>query len=739
MDVMSFEVLAPGIQTTVQDLPGRQGLWGVGVPPSGAWDDLSFALANLAVGNPTGAAGLEAVLRGPVLRLRTPALIGVTGAAGSSTVDGVPLVPGQPVWALAGQTIDLGPIRGPGLRAYLAVAGGLAVPPTLGSRSTFLLGGFGGHEGRPLRTGDVLSTGVPGRAPVDVSGLLPELTDAWTIRVIPGPHGAPDYLSEAGVAALFTTEWRLDHRSDRTGVRLVGSVPEFAREDGGEAGLHPSNIHDSPYPVGGIMLSGGTPVIVGPDGPSLGGFVVPAVVIRADRWRLAQCRPGDRIRLVSVTPEQADEANAERSRLLDRAMPGYGPTPNGAGTHKASHHSAGTHASHHSAGTHHASHHSASGHQASHHGSGAYGHNGSGHNGAGPGGGDRSAAGRVDERRAGPARPAALLDLPASGGRPALTARRAGDHHLLIEVGPAELDLAVRLWVHLLAEAVGATTGLARRRLAPRDAPDRSPDGVVEAVEGVRSLLLAVDEDRLPLPKLAAKVAAAWSALPDLSTVQLPAREVALPIAFDDPAVHEAMTRYQTSVRWDAPWCPDNVEFIRRVNGLAERTDVFDIVAAATYLVVGLGDVYLGAPVAVPLDPAYRLVTTKYDPPRTWTPANAVGIGGAYLCVYGMAGPGGYQLIGRTVPVWRTSTDPPWLLRLFDLLRFHPVSPAELLDLRADIESGRRDLTTRPVTLTLADLLPTAGPGAAEFTARRRAAFADERDRWALATTGVRA
>jgi urea carboxylase len=209
---------------------------------------------------------------------------------------------------------------------------------------------------------------------------------------------------------------------------------------------------------------------------------------------------------------------------------------------------------------------------------------------------------------------------------------------------------------------------------------------------------------------------------------------VALPIAFDDPAAHEAMSRYQTSVRWDAPWCPDNVEFIRRINGLAERPDVFDIVAAATYLVVGLGDVYLGAPVAVPLDPAHRLVTTKYDPPRTWTPANAVGIGGAYLCVYGMEGPGGYQLVGRTVPVWRPRTDPPWLLRLFDLLRFHPVSPAELLDLRADIAAGRRDLVTTPVTLTLADLLPTPGPGAAEFTARRRAAFAAERDRWALAT-----
>jgi urea carboxylase len=193
------------------------------------------------------------------------------------------------------------------------------------------------------------------------------------------------------------------------------------------------------------------------------------------------------------------------------------------------------------------------------------------------------------------------------------------------------------------------------------------------------------------------------------------------------------MARYQNGVRWDAPWCPDNVEFIRRINGLDERRDVFAIVSAATYVVVGLGDVYLGAPVAVPLDPAHRLVTTKYDPPRTWTPANAVGIGGAYLCVYGMEGPGGYQLVGRTVPVWRLGSEPPWLLRHFDLLRFRPVSPDELLALRADLSAGRLDLGTRPTTLRLADLLPPAGEAAKEFTARRQAAFAQERDRWATA------
>jgi urea carboxylase len=281
------------------------------------------------------------------------------------------------------------------------------------------------------------------------------------------------------------------------------------------------------------------------------------------------------------------------------------------------------------------------------------------------------------------------------------------------------LDLDVRLRVHLLAQALAGTPG------------------VTEAVEGVRSLLLAVDDRVLTLPALAELVASAWLDLPDPETVVLPVRDVVLPIAFDDPSVHEAMARYQRSVRPDAPWCPDNVEFIRRVNGLATRDEVFAVVTRAEYLVVGLGDVYLGAPVAVPLHAGDRLVTTKYDPARTWTPENAVGIGGVYLCVYGMEGPGGYQLVGRTVPVWRYRPDdpePPWLLRIFDRLRFRPVSSEELLELRHRVRSGTIDLETRSSTLTVDDLRGTGIEQSTEtldFTARRQQAFAAERARWA--------
>ena len=654
-------VVAPGVQTTVQDLGGRRGMWDVGVPPSGAWDDLSFALANLAVGNPASAAGLEAVFGGPVLKFEQRTLVCLTGAAGTATLDGRPVLVGVATVVPAGGTLDVGPCGAPGLRAYVAIAGGVAVPSDLGSRSTFLLGGFGGLEGRALAEGDLLRLGALENqgAPMDVDTLLPTLGDTWTLRVLAGPHGAPEHLTADGIEQLFASPWTVDHRADRTGIRLLGPAPGWARTDGGDAGLHPSNIHDSAYPVGGIMLSGNTPVIVGPDGPSLGGFVVPCVVVRADRWMLAQLRPGDTVRLLPISARQADAANAARAQLLadprdavDRLL---------AEVPSTSVHT---------------------------------------------------------EPDGGPV----LAERPATRDAPALCVRRAGDHHLLIEAGPPELDLTVRFWVHLLAQALRG---------------EQSP-AVLELVEGVRSLLVQVDPDALPLPALAERLLELAADVPDPATVTLDVREVTLPIALDHPAAHEAMARYARSVRPDAPWCPDNVEFIRRINDLPERADVFDVVTEATYLVIGLGDVYLGAPVAVPMDPRHRLVTTKYDPARTWTPQNAVGIGGVYLCVYGMEGPGGYQLVGRTVPVWRHvagSDERPWLLRQFDKLRFVPVSADELAERRTAVHAGEA-LQVAPATFSLAEVEALEAQHADEiaaFRARRQAAFDAERAAWAQA------
>jgi urea carboxylase len=664
-DVMT--ILEAGLQTTVQELPGRTGYWEVGVPPSGAWDDLSFALANLAVGNPSTAAGLEVVMTGPTLVFNRHVLVCLVGALDHATLDGRSVRTGVVLVVPAGSTLSLGPLSGPGMRGYLAVAGGIDVPLALGSRATFLLGGLGGFHGRALVAGDQLAVGSAENtsAPLDIRPLLPVLTHTWELQVIPGPHGAPEHLTDSGVQDLFAATWTVDHRADRTGIRLVGPRPGWARTDGGEAGLHPSNIHDSAYPVGGIMLSGDTPVIVGPDGPSLGGFVVPCAVISADRWKLGQLRPGDAVLLVPVTPERADQLMAERRALLAAPREAVAAVLEQ----------------------------------------------------------DLLGPVRFTLSTTHPSRPDVLASVTAAGHRPDVQIRRAGDCHLLLEAGPPVLDLTVRVWVHLLAEALRA----------------RDCDGVLELVEGVRSMLVKVDPLRLSLLDLARLLADLALDVPDPMDVELAVREVTMPICLDHPEAHEAMARYTRSVRPDAPWCPDNVEFIRRINDLRERSEVFDVLTAATYLVVGLGDVYLGAPVAVPLDPRHRLVTTKYDPARTWTPQNAVGIGGIYLCVYGMEGPGGYQLVGRTVPVWRYSAgqdekvgggEKPWLLRTFDRLRFVPVSAEELAELR----SGNRPLTTRPATFRLSEVAALEAEHAAEitaFTTRRQAAFTAEREAWA--------
>ncbi|MGE0862241.1 MAG: carboxyltransferase domain-containing protein, partial [Gammaproteobacteria bacterium] len=222
---------------------------------------------------------------------------------------------------------------------------------------------------------------------------------------------------------------------------------------------------------------------------------------------------------------------------------------------------------------------------------------------------------------------------------------------------------------------------------------------------------------------------------------EVPSRIVHLPLAWDDPSTRLAIDKYMQSVRPDAPWCPSNIEFIRRINGLADEDAVKDIVFGASYLVMGLGDVYLGAPVATPLDPRHRLVTTKYNPARTWTPENAVGIGGSYLCIYGMEGPGGYQFVGRTLQMWNRyrgtqAFTRPWLLRFFDQIRFFPVSAEELARLREDFPRGRYDLRIEETSFSLSRyqaFLAEHQDGIAAFKATQQAAFEAERARWAAA------
>jgi urea carboxylase len=299
---------------------------------------------------------------------------------------------------------------------------------------------------------------------------------------------------------------------------------------------------------------------------------------------------------------------------------------------------------------------------------------------------------------------------------------------VLVEYGEMVLDLGLRARVHAL-----------HGRLADA-VRDGSVTGIVDLTPGIRSLQVHVDPDILPVTRLLGLLRELEDDLPALSDLVVPSRSVRLPLSWDDPATREAIERYISGVRDDAPWCPSNIEFIRRVNGLASQAEVMDIVFAAEYLTLGLGDVYLGAPVATPLDPRHRLVTTKYNPARTWTAENSVGIGGAYLCIYGMEGPGGYQFVGRTTQVWRRyprdADENPWLLRFFDRISWYPVGPEELLDLRADIAAGRGTVDITPGTFSLAEherFLAEHAEDIQRFQSVQTAAFAAERAAWAAA------
>ncbi|NKR25597.1 5-oxoprolinase/urea amidolyase family protein [Rhodococcus hoagii] len=647
-------VLRPGMGTTVQDYPGRTGYWQIGVPPSGPMDDLSFRLGNVAVGNAEGAAGFEAVMAGPALRFDEPTRVCVTGAPTTVTVDGAVVPQWRPVRVPAGGVLDVGAVSGPGLRVYVLIAGGIDVPEFLGSASTFTLGRFGGLDGRTLREGDVLALGdTPTSAPTAVpAGSVPALSQRWELAVTEGPHGAPEFFTRADIDALYRTDYEVHFNSDRTGVRLIGPRPDWARPDGGEAGLHPSNIHDNAYSIGALDFTGDTPILLGPDGPSLGGFVCPVTVVAADRWKLGQLAPGNTVRFV---PVRADRAASRRDLGLGRRA-GL-PAVLSAG-----------------------------------------------------GDGDDGVLARRD-------------------GDTAVTYRRSGDDNVLVEYGDMTLDLALRARVHALHQRLET----------------ERPAGLLDLTPGIRSLQVRVDPDVLPVPRLLGLLAEAEDQLPAANELVVPSRTVRMPLSWDDPATREAIARYMHGVRADAPWCPWNIEFIRRMNGLDSVNDVFDTVFGADYLVLGLGDVYLGAPVATPLDPRHRLVTTKYNPARTWTPENAVGIGGAYLCIYGMEGPGGYQFVGRTTQVWNhrhpQSSGPfedgtPWLLRFFDRISWYPVEPDELLDLRADLAAGRGagGIEIADGRFSLAEheqFLTDSADSIAAFRASQAVAFADERRRWA--------
>ncbi|KAJ4269522.1 hypothetical protein NW762_001183 [Fusarium torreyae] len=600
----SFEVLEPGALTTVQDYPGRTGYWDIGVPPGGPMDSYSFRLANRLVNNTSDAAGLECTLQGPSLKFHCDAIVAVSGGVAPVTIDGMPVPQNQAIGIKEGETLTIGVVEH-GHRVYLAVRGGIQVPVVMGSRATFELGKFGGFCGRKLHQRDILaiqssSDTFIGEAPQVASPICVDRhrKASWTIRVIPGPHGAPDYFTPESVKSLYLSKWKVHHNSNRLGVRLTGPQPEWSRRSGGEAGLHPSNIHDAPYSIGSVSFTGDEAVVLGCDGPSLGGFVVFCVIASADMWKMGQVRPGDTIRFDPISLEAA----IELERQLDHAIETLSPLPKSEKIHAD----------------------------------------------------EVILTQRLENISA------AVGVIEHDGQK--ITVLQAGDRAFLLEFGDASaFSLRQNFEIFAFSE---------QHQIKPIP-------GVEELTPGVFSLHVTYTRGLLPNIMMAHLVEHVKSYK---TPSRIPSREILLPIAFDDSVSRAAIERYAATIRGDAPWLPSNIDFLEKLNGIDDLTEVF---RGAQFVVLGLGDVFMGSPCAIPLDPRRRLFGTKYNPSRSFTPRGTVGIGGQYMCIYATDSPGGYQLVGRTIDIWDsdllyTESAKPWLFRSFDRISFYPVRESEL-------------------------------------------------------------
>ncbi|XP_044717055.1 amidase domain-containing protein [Hirsutella rhossiliensis] len=536
----SLQVVEAGAMTTIQDYPGRTGFWSVGIPPSGPMDHLSFRLANRLVNNSPDVAAIE--------------------------------------WLVEN-----------GYRVYVAVAGGIQVPKVMGSRATFEVGSLGWKDGSKLHPGDIIPIGTGQLLKIDSERLpacpaipIPDQPSAtWTIGVVPGPHGAPDYFTQDGLTTLFAGEWRVHHNSNRLGVRLTGPRPQWARQTGGEAGIHPSNIHDSPYSIGSISFTGDEAVVLTCDGPSLGGFVVFCVVASAEMWKMGQVRPGDTIRLRAVDTALAKRLDEE----LNSAIQNLTELPRLENLVPAS-----------------------------------------------------------DENII-PISP--MVEAIHYSDDEKIVARQAGDRAMILEFGQSEIfDLGQSFKIQAFCQQHAKTP----------------IEGIDEVTPGVRTIHLihtAGLSPRTIIDRLSLHVSSYHV------PTRIASRTLHLPLAFDDSVCRAAVDRYAASIRSEAPWLPSNVTFLEELNGL---DDMSALLYDATFLVLGLGDVFLGSPCAVPLDPRHRLFGTKYNPSRSFTPRRS--------------------LVGRTVDIWDpksvhtgdtlpTSSDP-WLFRPFDRIKFYCVKESEL-------------------------------------------------------------
>ncbi|MDR1069129.1 MAG: allophanate hydrolase [Clostridiales Family XIII bacterium] len=315
-----IKVLHGGLQTLVEDWPGRLGYNGQGMSASGALDNRALQLGNLLLGNSLGEAGIEIAAGLFKCEFEEDSIIAITGADMKPTLGNAPVPLWESIFVKKGDVLSFGnydPEQN-AFRAYLCVAGGIDVEPYLGSKSTCVFGNYGGYEGRGLKPNDIVKVGGSayrwdGRRRIRKDAVAC-YENPVRLRAIAGMNATPDFATERGMNYLFSHEFQASLNANRSAVRL-DALPDwfFSRESGGVGGSHPSNIVDHAYNIrGGLNITGNTPSLLTADGPTLGGFICSINVINADLWKIGQVIPGaSKILFEQVSQEEATALRKE--------------------------------------------------------------------------------------------------------------------------------------------------------------------------------------------------------------------------------------------------------------------------------------------------------------------------------------------------------------------------------------------------------------------------------------------
>ncbi|SNX83833.1 probable methylcrotonoyl-CoA carboxylase biotin carboxylase chain [Melanopsichium pennsylvanicum] len=640
----AFEVISGGISTTVQDHKGRKGV-GHGVPEAGAMDPLSLQLANLIAGNPAGTEALEMTLTGPELLFHAHAVVALAGANMDMTLDGEPVECYTRLIINKGSKLKITKVAqgAAGCRSYLAIRGGLPeVSVYLGSKSTCPSLALGGYQGRALLAGDTLEMDVAS-SELAASGKVQEYSlpksarlsalfdesngpKGWPLLCMTGPFDDQGFLTTQDRQKLYGSSWKVSHQASRTGIRLEGPRFEWARKDGSEGGSHPSNVLEYGYSSRGINMNGDVPVILGRDGPDLGGLLISNTIISSE-WRDGQMKPSDKLHFVAITFDQAREVGKRVEQYLEQIK---NAADGNAGDIKAlcMNVSSPIYAS-----------------------------------------GDYSKSESI----------LASID-EAVGERPQVKIRCAGDRFVMMEYGDMTADIINRCRIELLIREINKT---------------KSNHAIVDLNPNLRSVTIQIDPTKVyDLQELVNWLTDLETKIPSAKDVKIPTREFTLPVTFHDPQVALSIQKYMETVRSKAVYLPDNTEYLAEANGYASTEQVEEAVVGCRQLAVGVG-FFMGTPILLPLDPRKRMRCQKYNPTRLTTPAGALGHGGSCFAIYPVSCPGGYALLGRTLPCWSTFGDKPgfthkrpYLFENFDTIQFEKVDQSTYDQALREFDAG---------------------------------------------------